>query len=166
MYPSSGARLEFVQWSSSRRSFAKMLWRTSPKESRDNRRQQVTVFRAKMRAVIRFNTSENTDSSPDPEEKRQQHSCSSLLSISLTSEFAHTTLTVSVKLFLFGAKSYQEKRISRGLISIDRSTHAWGFDAESNIAECSDVAWPPPLFLFHDPLLPLTSRDFSRVSFP
>ena len=26
-----------------------MLWRTSPKQSRDNRRQQVTVFRARMR---------------------------------------------------------------------------------------------------------------------
>ena len=59
VYPSSWARLEFVQWSSSRRSFAKMLWRTSPKHSRDNRRQQVTVFRAKMRAVIRFNSRRN-----------------------------------------------------------------------------------------------------------
>ena len=53
------ARLEFVQWSSSRRSFAKMLWRTSPKQSRDNRRQQVTVLRAEMRAVIRFNSRRN-----------------------------------------------------------------------------------------------------------
>ena len=76
---------------------------------------------------------EETDSSPDPEEERQQHSGSSLLSISLTSEFAHTTLSltvsVKVKLFFFGAKRYQEKGISRGLI--DRSTHAWGFDASN-----------------------------------
>ena len=59
VYPSSWGRLEFVQWSSSRRSFPKMLWRTSSKQSRDNRRQQVTVFRAKMRAVIRFNSRRN-----------------------------------------------------------------------------------------------------------
>ena len=69
---------------------------------------------------------EETDSSPDPEE-RQQHSCSSLLSISLT-EFAHTTSCLS-QAFFFGAKSYQEKGISCGLI--DRSTHAWGFDASN-----------------------------------
>ena len=115
-----------VQWSSSRRSFAKMLWRASPKQSRDNRRQQVTVFRAKMRQSS-YSIAEETDSSPDPEEKRQQHSCS-LLSISLTTEFAHTALSLS-QLFFFGAKRYQEKGISRGLI--DRSTHAWGFDASN-----------------------------------
>ena len=119
-YPSSWARLEVVQWSSSRRSFAKILWRTSPKQSRDNRRQQVIGFRAKMRAVIRFNSRRNWFIAR-PEEERQQHSCSSLLSISLTSEFAHTTSLSQSSLF-FGAKSYLEKGISRGLI--DRSTHA------------------------------------------
>ena len=109
VYPSSWARLEFVQWSSSRRSFAKMLWRTSPKQSRDNRRQQVTVSRAKMRAVIRFSIAEETDSSPDPEEERQ-HSCSSLLSFSLTSEFAHTTSLSQSSLFFFWRQELPRER--------------------------------------------------------
>ena len=75
---------------------------------------------------------EETDSSPDPEEERQQHSCSSLLSISLISEFAHATLTVSVKLsfFFLAPKVTKRMGISRGLI--DRSTHAWGLDASNS----------------------------------
>ena len=104
---------------------------------------------------------EETDSSPDPEEERQQHSCSSLLSISLTSEFAHTTSLSQSSLFFFGAKSYQEKGISRGLI--DRSTHAWGFDASNpswvkhrRMHRCV-VATPPPPFLFL-PLPPTLSN--------
>ena len=71
---------------------------------------------------------EETDSSPDPEEERQQHSCSSLLSISLTSEFAHTTSLSQSSLF-FWRQELPREGISRGLI--DRSTHAWGFDASN-----------------------------------
>ena len=98
---------------------------------------------------------EETDSSPDPEEERQQHSCS-LLSISLTSEFAHTALlwlSLSQSSFFFGAKRYQEKGISRGLI--DRSTHAWGFNASNpswvkhhRMHQCVVAT---PFFLFHYP---------------
>ena len=63
-----------MQLSSSRRSFAKMLWRTSPKQSRDNRQQQVRVFRARNLICGRSSDSmaEETDSSPDPEEERSR----------------------------------------------------------------------------------------------
>ena len=94
VHPSSRARLELVQWSSPRRSFAKMLWRTSLKQSlitAGSRWQCSRLICGRSSDAI----AEETDSSPDPEEERQQHSCSSLLSIFLTSEFAHTTLTVT-----------------------------------------------------------------------
>ena len=92
------------------------------------------MFRAKMRRSS-DSIAEETDSSPDPQEERQQHSGSSLLSISLTSEFAHTTLSltvsVEVKFYFFGAKRYQEKGISRGLIDRSIATHAWGFETST-----------------------------------
>ena len=112
VYPSSWARLEFVQWSSSRRSFAKMLWRTSPKQSRDNRRQQVTVFRAKMRAVIRFNSRRNWFIAR-PWRGEKQHSCSSLLSISLTSDCPSslTPLHCPSQAFFFWRQELPRERI-------------------------------------------------------
>ena len=151
LYPSSWARLEFVQWSSSRRSFAKMLWRTSPKQSRDNRRQQVTVFRAKMRRPS-DSIAEETDSSPDPEEERQQHSCS-LLSISLTSEFAHTALS---QLFFFGAKRFKRKEFPAVWLTAQRMRVGF-WRLEPELSQTSQNAsmrrCHPPFFLFHYPLL-------------
>ena len=128
VYPSSWERLEFVQWSSSRRSFAKMSWRTSPKQSRDNRRQQVTVFLAKMRAVIRFNSRRNWFIARPWRGETTALLLFFVVHLSDLRVRSHH-FTVSVKPFFFGAKSYQEKGISRGLI--DRSTHAWGFDASN-----------------------------------
>ena len=100
VYPSSSARLEFVQWSSSRHSFVKMLWRTSPK--------QVTVFRANMRAVIRFNCKRNWFiARPWRGEK------TALLLFFVVHLFdlrvrSHHSHCLSHAFFFFGAKSYQE----------------------------------------------------------
>ena len=62
-------------------------------------------------------------------------------------------------LSFFGARCYQEKEISRGLI--DRSTRTWDFDASDpswvkhcRMQRCA-VATPPPTFFFgfHCPLV-------------
>ena len=151
VYPSSWARLEFVQWSSSRRSFAKMLWRTSPKQSRDNRRQQVTVltFRAKMWRSS-DSIAEETDSSPDPEEERQQHSCS-LLSISLTSEFAHTALS---QLFFLRQEVPRERNFPRFDWPLNACVGFWRLEPE--LSQTSQNAsmrrcHPPPFFYSTSP---------------
>ena len=72
---------------------------------------------------------EETDSSPDPEEERQLSTALLLFFPSLWPPSSLTPLHCLSQAFFFGAKSYQEKGISRGLI--DRSTHAWGFDASN-----------------------------------
>ena len=154
VYPSSWAWLEFVQWSSWRRSFAKMSLRTSPKQSpaRGSRWQCSGLRCGRSSDSI----AKETDSSPDPEEERQQHSCSSLLSISLTSELAHTTHCLGQAFFFLAPRvTMQEKGISRGLIA--RSTHTWGFDASNpswvNHRRMHRCVVATPFFLFHYPLI-------------
>ena len=164
VYPSSWARLEFVQWSSSRPSFPKMLWRTSPKQSRDNRRQQVTVFRAKMRAVIRFNTGRRNGFIARPWRGETTALLFFVVHLSyLTSEFAHTALTVSVKLFFFflAPRCTKRKEFPAVWLTAQRKRGVLTprTRAESNIAECIDASLPPPFFLFHYYPLVGLSRD-------
>ena len=96
---------------------------------------------------------EETDSSPDPEEERQQHSCSSLLSISLTSEFAHTTSLSQSSLFFFGAKSYQrERNFPRFDWPLNACVGFWRLEPE--LSQTSQNAsmrrcHPPPPFFFY-----------------
>ena len=138
-----------------------MLWRTSPKQSRDNRRQQVTVFRLRCGRSSDW-IAEETDSSPDPEEERQQHSCSSLLSISLTSEFAHTTSLSQSSLFFFFLAPRVTKRKEFPSVWLTakrmRGVLTPRTRAESNIAECIDASLPP-LFLIPLPLTLIQQKE-------
>ena len=102
-----------------------------------------------------------TDSSPDPEEERQQHSAL-LCCPSLWPPSSLTPLyCLSQAFFFFGAKSYQEKGISRGLID---QLNAWvGFwRLEPELSQTSQNAsmgrCHPPFFLFHYPLLQCSRR--------
>ena len=153
VYPSSWARLKFVQWSSSRRSFPKMLWRTSPKQSRDNRRQQLTlVFRAKMRAVIRFNSRRNWFIARP---WRRETTALLLFFVVHLSDLRVRShhFTVSVKPFFLAPRVTKRKEFPVVWLSAQRMRGVWTprTRAESNIAKCMDASLPPP-FLFHYPL--------------
>ena len=105
---------------------------------------------------------EETDSSPDPEEERQQHSCSSLLSISLTSEFAHTTSLSQSSLFFFWRHELpRERNFPRFDWPLNACVGFWRLEPElSQTAQNASMRrCHPPFFLFHHPLLAcMTSR--------
>ena len=102
--------------------------------------------------------------------KRRDNSTPALLCCpSLWPPSSLTPLHCLSQALFFGAKSYQEKGISCGLI--DRSTHAWGFDASnpSWVKHCRMhrcvVATPPPFFfLFHYPLPKVSYGSFQYFS--
>ena len=130
---------KFVQWSSSRHSFMKMLWRTLLKHSCDNRPQQVIVFRAKMRVVRR-----NTFIA-----RRGETTALLLFFVAHLSDLR--VRSHHSQPGFFGAKSYQEKEISRDLI--DCSMHALGFDTSNpswvehrRMQRCGMAT--PPLFFY------------------
>ena len=80
--------------------------------------------------------------------KRRDNSTPALLCCpSLWPPSSLTPLSLSQSSFVFGAKSYQKKGISRGLS--DRSTHAWGFDASNPnwVKHRIDASLPPTFFL-------------------
>ena len=154
VYPSSWARLGFVQWSSSRRSFPKMLRRTSPKQSRDNRRQQVTVFRAELRAVIRFNSRRNWFIARPWRGETTALLLFFVVHLSDLRVRSHH-FTVSQVFFFLAPRVTKRKEFPAVWLTAQRMRGVLTprTRAESNIAECIDASLPPPFFLFHYPLI-------------
>ena len=170
VYPSSWARarLEFVQWSSWRRSFPKMLWRTSPKQSRDNRQQQVTVFRAKMRAVIRFNSRRNWVIAR-PWRGETTALLFFVVHLSDLRVRSHRSHCLSQAFFFLAPRGTKRKEFPAVWLTAQRMRRVLTprTRAESNIAQCIDASLPPPLFFFI-PLPPnctKTCRNKLRIFF-
>ena len=89
-------------------------------------RWQCFRLRSKMRAVIRFNGKRNRFIA-----RLGGETTALLLFFVVHLSDVRVRSHHSQSSFFFGAKSYQVKEISRGLI--DRSTHAWGFDTSNPI---------------------------------
>ena len=125
-----------------------MLCRTPPKQLRDNRRQQVTVFRAKMWAVIRFNSRRNRFIARP---WRGETTALLLFFVVHLSDLwvrSHHSQS-SFFFFFFGAKSYQEKGM--GPVRIRHSSHDFGWQSSHSV----DLAGGKPKWLplkvgYHD----------------
>ena len=95
---------------------------------------------------------EETDSSPDPEEERQQHSCSMLLCCpSLWPPSSLTPLPcLSQACFFLAPRVTKRKEFPAVWLTAQRMRGVLTprTRAESNIAECIDASLPPPFFFY------------------
>ena len=151
------------QRSLTQHSFKKMLRRTSPMQSCDNRRHQVTLFRAKMRVAIPFNGRRKrfiARTLGRREEATALRDPALLCCLSLW-----PLLTTPSRVFFFFFFLRQELQREFPAVSLPaqrmRGTLTPRTRAESNIAECSDAPWPP-FFLFHYSLVVGRSSEVER----
>ena len=117
---------------------------------RDNRRQQVTVFRAKMRAVIRFNSRRNWFIARPWKGETTALLLFFVVHLSDRRVRSHH-FTVSVKPFFFWRQeNTKRKEFPAVWLTAQRMRGVLTprTRAESNIAECVDASLPPPFFFY------------------